>query len=61
MVCANIETKKRYNYKFVDPMSVEISDIDGNKKVIKYHDWCKHFYIIDKWRDLNKSDTLWET
>ena len=59
MVCANINTNKRYDYKFIDPMSVEIMDFNYNKEIIPYHKWCKEYYIIDKWRNLNKDDTCY--
>lgn len=56
MVCANIETNKRYDYRFIDEMSVEIKDFESNTEIIPYYKWCKEYYVIDKWRNLNKDD-----
>ena len=55
MICKSLKTKLLYNYRFTNK-SVEISDDENFVVEISYTDWCKNFYIIDKWRNLSKSD-----
>ena len=56
MICCNIETKLRYNYRFIPENIVEIWDGEDYTKEIPYSDWCKEYYIIDKWRCLSPEE-----
>jgi len=56
MVCCNIETKLRYNYRFIKEKLVEIWDGEDYTKEVPYDDWCKEYYIIDKWRCLSPEE-----
>ena len=54
MICARLDDKNatRYNYKFIpETNKVEVSN-KNFYDVIDYHDWCKEYYIVDKWRSV---------
>jgi hypothetical protein len=55
MICTRINDKNltRYNYKFIpETDKVEVSNKDFYD-VISYDDWCKEYYIVDKWRSVD--------
>ena len=56
MICKNIKTGKLYNYLFNKQNKVEIDNGNGWHMGIDYEDWCKDFYIVDKWRNLTQND-----
>ena len=59
MVCKEINSGLYFNYKFINETNnslVEIWDGEDYKKNINYHQWCKCFYIIDKWRCLRPEE-----
>lgn len=55
MICArlNDKTGTRYNYQFIaETNKVEVSN-KNFYDVIDYHDWCKEYYIVDKWSNVD--------
>lgn len=54
MICANINTKIRFNYQFLEEGKiVEIWDGEDYSKKISYDDWNKDYCIVDKFRCLS--------
>jgi len=54
MICARLDDKNatRYNYNFIpESDKVEVSNKDFYD-VISYDDWCREYYIVDKWRSV---------
>ena len=53
MICTRYNNPEiRYNYKFIpETDKVEVSNKDFHD-VISYDEWCKEYYIIDKWRTI---------
>ena len=56
MICKEIKTNKLFNYCFKESKNVELNDGINDSVEVDYHTWCKEFYIIDKWRNLNDYD-----
>ena len=66
MVCCEILTNIRFNYRFIDEDTVEIWDGEDYNQKISYRKWCQNYLIIDKWRDLtqyeiNENKKIWKT
>lgn len=54
MICANINTKIRFNYRFLEEGKVvEIWNGENYTKKISYNDWYQDYYIVDKFRYLS--------
>ena len=51
MICRSWETRKDYNYKFVEDGKVELEN-EHDIFTVTYEDWCNEYYIIDKWNSL---------
>lgn len=51
MVCKNISNQIEYRYTFVEGGNVRLVDKDLNEIVESYEDWCRDYYITDKWRN----------
>ena len=60
MICKNLSNEKYFNYSFVCGIGkVELNDGKGNRWIVSYKEWCQNYLIIDKWRDLNKYDMIY--
>lgn len=51
MICRSWETKKDYNYKFIEDNKLELEN-DEDIFTVSYEDWLNEYYIIDKWNSL---------
>ncbi len=51
MICRNCNTRKDYNYRFIEDGKVELKNQFENFSIL-YEDWCDDYYIIDKWNTL---------
>ena len=53
MICSKLDHPEvRYNYEFIqetDKVKVFNNDFYD---VISYEDWCKEYYIVDKWKTI---------
>lgn len=55
MICKNIKTNILYNYFFDNYNRVMINN-GFESTTVNYKDWCKDFYIVDKWKNLSELD-----
>ena len=55
MICKEIKTGLYFNYKFKNKNKVILSD-NKDSFIISYDQWCKQYYIIDKWKNLSPYD-----